>query len=109
MRAEGVKRDRPQRRRLIEEEDRNGVPARKNLARRNSQKRIRATQAIECVRFLTADRREFSVSHPAAYVMGTVALVFHLFSQLRFVPRQGKLLFPGTHHSKNRGPHKQEE
>ncbi len=75
----------------------------------NSQKRIRSTQAIERVRFLAADRRESSPCHPAAHVMGTVALVLHLFGQPRFVLRQGKFVLAGAHHSKDRRPHKEKK
>src|SRR6266404_7410124 len=98
MLAECVKREQQQTRRSIENQDGNGGPAWKDLSRRNSQKRIRATQTIERVRFLAADRSEFSVSHPATHIMGTIALVLHFFGQLCFGPRQGKFILSRTHH-----------
>ena len=83
MLAECVKRERQQTRRLIQNEDGNGGPARKDLARRNSQKRVRATQSIKRVRFLAADRREFSV---------TALKVHPLYDPLRSEPRFQRLL-----------------
>ena len=95
MLAECVKREWQQTATLIENENGNGGPAPKDLARRNTQKCMRATQAIERVRFLTTNRSESSVSHAAAHIMGTVARVLHVFGQLCFVRRQRKFIFAG--------------
>src|SRR5437660_5866560 len=106
MLAECVKRDRQERQRLIENKDRNGGLFAENLALRNPQKRIRATQPVESVRFLAPDWSECSVSHPATHIMGTIALVLHFFGQLCFGPRQEKFILSRTHHLKDRRPHK---
>src|ERR1700681_833974 len=109
MLAECVKRGQQQRRRLIKNEDRNdGLPG-KDLARRNSQKRIRSTQPVERVRFLTTNQGESSISHPAAQLMRTVAPVLHFFGQLCFGPQQRKLILSRAHHSKDRRPHKEQK
>ena len=64
------------------------------------QKRIRAAQPIKGVRFLPADRSEFSVSHSPADVVGTIARRFRpRFSQLRrSLSGRDRSPRSGTHH-----------
>src|SRR5436190_8413471 len=109
MLAQGVKRRSQETPGSREIQDRNRGSAGEGFARRQSQKRIRAAQAIKGVRLLATDRGEFSLPQPAAHIMRAVAFIFDSIGQLRFLLWQRKVPSPGTHHSKNRGPHKKEK
>src|SRR3954466_1883227 len=109
MLGRSVKRPAAERARSIERDNRNAGAGGKNFRGWNAQEAVRPAQPVERVRFLPADRREFSSDDPAANVMRPIALVAQLFGENALHLRQRQLLGPSAHHPQKRRAHKQQE
>jgi hypothetical protein len=81
----------------VEWNDGHGVTAPKMFSRQNPEQRVRPAQTVKRVRFLPADRVEFSLRNLTPDIMGPVPIVVHAAGKSRVRSRQKKLIVAGAH------------
>src|SRR5436309_11262680 len=93
----------------IQQKDRHRRAVPKTAARRKAEKSVGATQAVEGMRFLAADRREFFVAEVSADVMRPIAVVIQIAGERCIGLWQQQLVVSSAHQAENRRPNKKKK
>src|SRR2546423_7159261 len=93
----------------IQRQDRHPRAVPKTAARRHAEKSVGAAQAVEGMRFLAADRREFFIAELSSDVMRPIAVVVQIADEDRIGLWQQKLVVSSAHQAENCRPNKKKK